>query len=141
MLIIYSVNSKRVGNISELRVIARLLELDNSVSVPYGDNNRYDLLVEANRKTFKRVQVKTARRPPRFPDIIKFSCASVNSVTQEKRSYTNQEIDCFMVYWPEKDKVYEIPVDMAPTNEMTLRIDMPKNNNKKLINWARDYEL
>ena len=45
-------NSKDKGDIAEAFVTARLLEMGNSVSKPFGDNQRYDIIVD-NKKDLK----------------------------------------------------------------------------------------
>lgn len=52
-------NSKTVGDVSEAKVLARFIELDWSVSIPFGDNQRYDLILDRG-LGLERVQVKTA---------------------------------------------------------------------------------
>src|ERR1035441_4302971 len=54
-------NSKNVGDISLSFVIAGCVQKSQPVSIPCGDNQRYDLVVESAPNKFSRVQVKTAR--------------------------------------------------------------------------------
>lgn len=51
-------NSKRKGEISEAVVISELLKRNLTVSVPFGENARYDLVVDDD-GDFERVQCKT----------------------------------------------------------------------------------
>ena len=53
-------NSKHVGDTSEAQVIAALLKMGKNVLLPFGDNQRYDVVIEEKGK-FIRIQVKTAR--------------------------------------------------------------------------------
>jgi len=52
-------NTKAAGDITEAVVLAEFLGAGFPVCVPFGDNRRYDLVVEAARR-FLRVQCKTA---------------------------------------------------------------------------------
>ena len=50
---------KRIGNIGEAKAISWLVEHGISVSIPFGDNERYDLVID-NNGSLERVQVKTS---------------------------------------------------------------------------------
>ena len=52
--------TKRKGNRCEAHVLAALTEADLNVLVPWGDNARYDLVVEIG-STFLRIQCKAGR--------------------------------------------------------------------------------
>jgi hypothetical protein len=58
-----------------------------------------------------------------------------------KRGYKG-EAEYFGVYSPDTDKVYLIPVDEVPDGiEIRLRLKTARNNQEKLIRWAKDYEI
>ena len=103
-----NVNSKAKGEISEGLVIAHLLKLGYSISMPFGDNQRYDLIVDDGGRLW-RAQVKTGRF--RRGCVI-FNCVSLNAFTQQRFSYRGQ-IDTFLVYCPDIDKVYWVPIEKA----------------------------
>jgi len=46
-----------------------------------------------------------------------------------------------MVYCPDNQGVYAIPVDEVPDTDMYLRIDPPRNSQNKRVRWAAEYEL
>lgn len=129
-------NSKAKGEISEGHVIAHLLKLGYSVSMPFGDNQRYDLILDDGERLW-RVQVKTARLQR---GCLVFSAASVNGFTGKKTDYRGQ-IDIFLAYSPDTDKVYRAEVDDAGRNEVWLRIEPAKGGPTTTIRWASDYEL
>jgi PD-(D/E)XK nuclease superfamily protein len=54
-------NANSIGEISEAAIIARFLLLGYVVLIPYGGNQRYDLVIEDMEGQFWRVQCKTAR--------------------------------------------------------------------------------
>jgi len=58
----------------------------------------------------------------------------------ERRSYVG-EVDVFIVYCPDLDRIYAIPVDDVPLSEGSLRVEPTANGQKKGIRWAADYEL
>jgi len=52
-------NPKAIGERSQAYIIARLLEAGYNVLIPYGDNMRYDVVIEDADGQFWRVQSKT----------------------------------------------------------------------------------
>jgi hypothetical protein len=64
----------------------------------------------------------------------------VNTVRAFCRSYRG-EIDLFLVYCPETDRVYALDVEEAATGQGRLRVDPPSNGQAKGIRWAADFEL
>lgn len=128
-------NPKEVGEISESQVLALFLKHGYVVLTPFGDNQRYDLVVDDN-GTFIRVQCKTANLwedNSRFT----FSCCSKNWNTRIRRDYKG-EVEIFAVYLHEKDEVYMFRVDDCPTNSCSVRFVPPKNNQKK-VRMAKDH--
>jgi PD-(D/E)XK nuclease superfamily protein len=57
-----------------------------------------------------------------------------------RRSYEG-EIDLFLVYCPQTDRVYALSVDDAAQAEGSLRVDPTANRQSKGIRWAVDHEL
>ena len=53
-------NTKAIGEISEAMILAEFLKAGIPVLMPFGDNQRYDMVVEAGGQ-FLNVQCKTAR--------------------------------------------------------------------------------
>lgn len=131
-------NTKAVGERSEGVVLAELLKLGHVVLLPFGNNQRYDLVVE-NSGQFVRVQVKTAWWDN---GCACFKPNNVNAFTGQRKTYVGAA-DVFMVYSPHTGKVYCIPVNACGTSEIRLRVD-PANGNAgamSRIRWASDYEL
>jgi hypothetical protein len=129
-------NSKDKGDISESKVISFLSEKGFDVSVPFGDNTRYDLVLDV-KDTLLRVQVKTGNDKR---GVIKFRTNSVvkkSGNQQETESYDG-DADVFAVYCQDTNEIYWIPVDEAPNNKMTLRYEEPKHRLSK-INYVGQY--
>jgi len=130
-------NSKTVGERSEAKVLAMFLRLGKTVLLPFGDNQRYDLVVEEDGE-FTRVQCKTGRIKNRA---IHFdTCSSQSHRGKGKLDYRGQA-DQFGVYVPDLDKVYLVPVKDVGHTAATLRLTPPKNNQGTGVRWAHDYEL
>jgi hypothetical protein len=132
---------KRVGDISQIKVMAALVAAGKSILLPFGENTRYDLLIDEGER-FVRVQCKTGRLSA---GVIKFPTSSTydhhaRRSGRERRSYRG-EADLFGVYCPENDRVYLIPVDSLPSAQGCLRISTPANGQRRRIRWAEDFEL
>ena len=52
-------NTKQVGNIGEAAILSKLVEYGVSVYIPFGDNEKADLVADFNGKLV-RIQVKTS---------------------------------------------------------------------------------
>lgn len=136
-------NPKAVGERSEAIIIAKLVEVGYNVLTPFGDNQRYDLVIEDADGQFWRVQCKTGRSNGEY---IEFAPASLyyhtraGKTTHGSKSYHGQ-IDYFAVYCPETKGVYLIPVDHAGASQMNLRLTPTANKQKKRVRWAKDYEI
>lgn len=130
-------NSKTKGNITEAVIIAHLLKLGYSISIPFGNSSRYDLILDDGDKLLK-IQCKTGRLTN---GCVNFATASVNGFTSAKTNYKGS-IDLFYVYCPQLNTIYKIPVDKAPIGGgMSLRVESPKNSASSNINWAKDYQV
>lgn len=131
-------NSKDIGDISESQVLARLILKGENVLIPFGDNKRYDLVIEKD-GNFQRIQIKTGR----FKNgvIIFPTCSSSTHRGGNKNNYIGQ-IEMFMVYCPELDTIYRVPINEIKEikTECTLRVEKPIKNQIKGIRLAVDFE-
>ena len=130
-------DTKTKGDISELEITLTLLKLGCVISVPYGDNARYDMIMDYDGKLYK-VQCKTGLWDKKCGSI-KFRTKSVNYYSHKQ--YTAEEIDFFGVYCPHTNKCYLVPIDHVPKGECALRVRPPGNNQTTGIRWAKTYEI
>ena len=128
-------NTKATGDISEACILAALLRAGKVVLQPFGDNQRYDMVVDDGGR-FHRIQCKTGRLVDGVITFYSRSCAG----GIEKKSYRGQA-EFFGVFCPENNSVYLVPVDEVPTDSVKLRIRPAKNNQRKGILWAKAYDL
>ena len=112
-------NSKVVGDVSEAAVIAALLKSGMNVLMPFGDRNRYDVVVERDVK-FERIQIKTGRQKGK---VVIFNTKSSTRVCGKRvdKGYEGQ-IESFAVYHRELDRVYVVPVKLAAKGNSRLRL-------------------
>lgn len=127
-------NPKAKGEISEAKVLAALVSHDYPVSIPFGNNQRYDLIVDVEGELLK-VQVKTCNWRN---GCVEFCASSKNGFTGERRQYAG-DVDLFLVYSPHLDEVLALPVEAK--HVVTLRVDPPKGGATGGVRWATDYKF
>jgi hypothetical protein len=127
-----------VGARTEAAILAELVRRGYQVLVPFGTNQRYDLVLDMNGE-FVRAQCKTGRL--RKGAVI-YPTKSVRANTKQVliRNYVGQ-VEVFLVYCPETTGIYAVPVDEAPEGYGSLRVHPTRNGQTERIRWARDYEL
>jgi len=130
-------DTKRVGDISEARVLAALVEAGYLVSRPFGENQRYDLIIDDGRRLY-RVQVKTGRLRGA---VIAYSCSSSHAHRNGKQRPYFGEIDYLAVYCPQTKKVYLLPEQEFVATMAHLRLSPTRNNMTKGIRWASRFAL
>lgn len=131
---------KERGVLTEAEVLPKLLERGIDVSQPFGDNCRYDYVLDIG-GWLKRVQVKTARKAGDTDGAITFNTQSVKSnINQNRTEDYVGDIDAFLAYYPDNDTCYWVDIEDAPKTNMYLRLEEPANPSPN-INWAEDYEL
>ena len=132
-------NSKMIGNITEISCMLEFMKLGYPVLTPYGDCQRYDFVVEINGK-FYRIQSKTANDTYIDEGYIVFRCD--NTTTKNGKvvhhSYDENEIDYFSTFY--NGKCYLVPVNEC-SREKRLRFTAPKNGQTRGITFASEYEL
>lgn len=132
-------DTKQIGNITELEVLTYATKLGLQVSIPFGDRERYDQIWDVKGKLLK-IQVKTSSPLDEGVTAIKFSCRSSTKVKGKIQysRYTKEEIDFFATIW--NGKCYLVPVEECSA-EKRLRFIPPKNGQTKGVNFAKDYEV
>ena len=127
-----------VGLRSEAAILGALVKRGYAVLLPFGVNQRYDLVLDLGDR-FVRAQCKTGRLRK---GAVEFSTQSVrvNARGVHTRGYDG-EADVFIVYSPDLDKVYIVPLEIATRASMTLRVEPTLNRQSRRVHWAVDYEL
>lgn len=114
-----------------------LIEKGKTVLLPFGDNERYDLVVEENNK-FEKIQCKNGLYKN---GTVKFrTCSSYGHRGRKPKNYRGQ-IDTFGVYCKQLNKVYFVPVLDVGMSEGVLRIEPTKNRQELQVRWAKKYEV
>lgn len=133
-------NSKDKGNIGEAIALAKFVELGVQVSVPFGDNARYDLIAEFNGKLNK-IQVKYCSQITENNSIV---CPCSSSTYHTKfgahHIYTN-EVDYICFYLAPWNEIILIPIDVIGSRQsIQVRRDPPKSNSSK-VTLISDYSF
>ena len=124
---------KTKGDIAELAVAKKLIENGWKVLFPYGENHRYDLVIEKNNK-FVRIQVKYVT--PKN-GALEINCRSSNNWSV--LHYSPKDIDIIAAYNSYDGEIYFIPVSKINRSLFKLRIAPAKNNQKLKIHFAKDF--
>ncbi|ELY56683.1 group I intron-associated PD-(D/E)XK endonuclease [Natronolimnohabitans innermongolicus] len=130
-------NSKETGDRTESKALTRLIECGYSVSIPFGDNDKYDLIVDDEAALY-RLQCKTAWSNKE--QTIRFN---THSQTTRGGDYYEQTYrgatDAFFVYYPGNERFYWIDAAVATEQKMELRFESEIDH--PAINWAETYEF
>ena len=115
-----SLSTKDLGAQTELQCLAYLHGLGYNVSIPWGDNARYDFILD-------------------IAGVYRFNCKSTYLNTKGNRTvnYKPDEIDYFCTFIEEK--CYLIPILETGKTEKVMRFTPPKNGQIKDIIFADTY--
>ena len=133
-------NTKQLGNVTEIECMLAFIKLGYNVLTPYGDCERYDFIADINGKLI-RIQVKHACDSHIDEGYITFKTSNKTTKNGEfvKHQYTEEQIDYFATFY--NGKCYLIPVSETGSSMKSLRFKPPANNQTKGITFAKDYEL
>ena len=133
-------NSKEVGNLTELQCITALYELGCDVSIPFGNSQKYDVVIDYNNKLY-RVQIKHANEHWENDELAYFSFKTRwqghNTSGYTMTAYTENDIEFFATYC--QGQLFLIPVNECSGTVKNIRFKPPKNGQVKGINFAKDY--
>ncbi|UPV76081.1 group I intron-associated PD-(D/E)XK endonuclease [Halorussus limi] len=131
------VHPKERGQQTEAAIIFEFIRNGLTALEPFGDNERYDVVVEESGH-FYRVQIKTGRIEN---GRVQFETRSSGTLTRkvEKEGYEG-EIDVFAVYSPEIERSFVVPIADAPKTSMGIRVEESEKTSPN-VNWAADYAL
>lgn len=129
-------STKAQGAQTELQCLTYLHGLGYDVSIPWGDNARYDFVLDVNHKLYK-IQVKTSHKMEE--GVYRFQTRStyVNSQGNRTANYTEDEVDFFATFI--EGKCYLIPLNETSKREKVMRFVEPKNNQRNGITFAQEY--
>ena len=132
-------NTKRLGNIGEIKTIAKLVEMQIPVYQAFGDIEKADLVAEFNGKLNK-IQVKTSEVFENGSFIVDLTSSTIRKKLDYKHKYSADEIDYFAIYNLGADMLLLLPIEEFE-GRTAIKINVPykpSRNQHKAINWE-DY--
>lgn len=108
------------------------------IYIPFGDNERADLIAEFNGKLNK-IQVKTSVSAKDGKVSFDLTSSTMHRRNGVKHKYTKDEIDYFYCYNIEREKGYLIEALDYPISAISIRYLKPKNNQEANINSECNY--
>jgi hypothetical protein len=124
------------GNAAEAAVLQALTAAGIHVLVPFGDGLPFDLVGVASDGSMLRLQVKSGR--------VRNGCIEFNSSSTDhgrgQRHYRGRA-DVLAVYVPSLGQLFMVPVDDCPSFRGYLRLDAPRNNQRRRVRLAERYSF
>jgi len=126
------------GDVTELEAILAFKRLGYTVSIPYGNHDKYDFAVDINGRLY-RIQCKTAAL---FRDnnalIIDARRKQYVNGKRQYYPYDKTDVDFLCTTW--NGECYLLPVEECNSRK-ALRLRVTKRAESAQFNWAEDYLL
>lgn len=120
-------NTKDKGNIGEAIVLAEFVKRQIQVSIPFGDNARYDLIADFNGKLNK-IQIKYCSRVSENNSFVCQCSSSTNHTTNKHLSTYENDVDYIAFYLTSINQVLLVPIEVIKDKKsITFRTELPKN--------------
>lgn len=133
-------NSKTKGQISEARALYEFQKYGIPVCIPWGDNERYDLIAEFNGK-FNRIQVKTVNEEQNG-SLCCYTRSSTNHTTNKNLSTYEGQVDYFVFVNHTYDLIAIVPIEeIGKAQQIRLRLIPPANGQNKGIRYFSDFSF
>lgn len=132
-------NTKRLGNIGEIKTISKFVEMQIPVYLAFGDIEKADLVADFNGKLNK-IQVKTSETFVDGGFQVDLTSSTIRKKLDYKHKYSSEEIDYFAIYNLESDVLLLLPIEEFE-GRTAIKINIPykpSRNQHKAINWE-DY--
>lgn len=131
-------DTKRIGNIGEAKVIAKFVEHGFPVYIPFGDNEKADIVVDINGKLC-RIQVKTAVGCENGRIEFDLTSTTLRNKNTVRRKYSVHEVDYFALYSMVRDEVYLLKVEENVKSSICIRFEEAGNKQKTGVKYECDY--
>ena len=133
-------NSKTKGQLSEARALYEFQKYHIPVCLPWGDNERYDMVAEFDGK-FNRIQVKTSNEEGNGA-VSCWARSSTNHTTNKRLSSYEGEVDYFVFVNQTHDLIALVPIEeLEGQKSIRLRLTPPANGQTKGIRYFSDYSF
>ena len=122
------------GNAAEAAVLHAFVAAGVGVLIPFGNGLSFDLAAVMPAGNILRVQVKCGRLRN---GAVEFNAYSTDH-GRGQRHYRGRA-DVLAVYAAAISRVFMVPVDDCPVSLGLLRLDAPRNNQRRRVRFAEDY--
>ena len=130
---------KQKGDLAELMVAADLRRRGYKISIPFGEDCDYDLVVERHGR-LERVQVKHATSDGNVVIVRCVSQSLTKGRVKATKRYTAQTVDWIAVWDPTSATPYYVPSSVFDgLGQLRLRIKPARNNQSLRIRHAADF--
>lgn len=132
-------NSKTKGNLGEIAVAHEFIKWGCTVSFPFGDNARYDLVIDDG-ENLKKVQIKYTGSKSENDSWTCRCVSSMNHTTNKKFDTYKEDVDIIAFYISEIDTCIMFDIlEVGDKTSITIRESIPKNNQSKGIFFIKDH--
>jgi hypothetical protein len=132
---------KAIGGRTTLASMLALYQAGYDVLLPFGENTRYDLVIDDGRR-LARVQCKTGRLRRGAVRFAVCSHYGHHAAPQDRSRDYHGQVEYFSVHCPETDGVYLVPIgDLPMRRQGALRVLPATNGQRSRIRAAHDYEI
>ena len=134
-------NSKSKGNIGESEILNEFVKRGIQVSIPFGDNARYDLVADFNGKLNK-IQVKYCNQISNNNSVILPCASSTNHTTNKHYTTYENDVDYIAFYIPNWNTSLLVPIEeISHKKSILVRRTPTKNGQKSNIHYIQDYSF
>lgn len=134
------INSKTKGQLGEAKALYEFQKYNIPVCIPWGDNERYDLIAEFDGK-FNRIQVKVSNDETNG-SVTCYCRSSTNHTTNKKLTTYDNEIDYFVFVNLTHDLIALVPFEVTKGKQsICLRVTPPANGQTKNVKFFKDYSF
>ncbi len=128
-------DTKSKGDLGQAMIVADALKRGYKVALPLGEDWKFDIIIQKRNKLL-RVQCKYATAKNH---VIKVRCETHDGRHYYK--YTSKDLDYLAIYDKVTDKCYYVANNLITNgrSSISLRIEEPKNRQKKKILFASDF--
>lgn len=132
--------TKEQGIIGQAKVLSQFESLGIPVSIPFGDNLPYDLIIDVYGKLYK-IQVKTSSQTKDGKTDFGIKRNRNNTNKTYISYYNKNDVDFYALYAINRDKVFLVPFQEAGVSSIIIRYEYPKNNQLLKVKMEQDYSI
>lgn len=126
--------NNQTGDIGEAKVLSKFVELGIEVYIPFSNSNRCDLIANLE-GGLQRIQVKSSLKIHKGRYRIKLVKDYSRKSGDKKHIYSREDIDFYALYNIERDKVLLLPVEIAPTHNITIEVGSEREKKLSIENF------